>query len=308
MKVCAVVDIGTLKVKFLIAFVASSGELREIYSSNTLTCFGCEMDKNEGNVLEANLIKTINELKRCKKLLEKYKIGKFKVVSTHAMRRAKNKDEIISRIKKEVGFNVENISQEQEAELFFRAVIRDFPDTLRERAVIDIGGGSVQVLIGNSEKLKKVHTMQSGAQFLHDNFTKDPSNPKSFTTPRDIERMKKHILKELLPFKRRKNTPIVYGSSNIIDMMKAVSIPLRRNKNAKNHPYKTYVEYLDEFIKKILPLNYEEREKLFKFQKGYMWGIDKAFLNVTLIANHLESSFIIPSNENIAKGIIYTLA
>ena len=167
MKVCSVVDIGTLKVKFLIASATPTGELMELYSSNTLTCFGCEMDKNKGDVLEANLIKTINELKRCKELLKKYNVEKFKVVSTHAMRRAKNKDEIIRRIKKEVGFSVENISQEQEAELFFRAVIRDFPNSLRERAVLDIGGGSVQVLIGNSEKLKVVNSRVKTIDYLN---------------------------------------------------------------------------------------------------------------------------------------------
>jgi exopolyphosphatase/pppGpp-phosphohydrolase len=59
------------------------------------------------------------------------------------MRRAKNKDEIIQRIEKEVGFTVENSAQEQEAELFFLAVMKD-----KEYAVIDVGGGSVQILPG----------------------------------------------------------------------------------------------------------------------------------------------------------------
>jgi exopolyphosphatase/pppGpp-phosphohydrolase len=182
--------------------------------------------------------------------------------------------------------------------------MRDFAGTSREYAVLDVGGGSVQVLIGNAKNLRKVHTMQTGAQFLHDNFTKDSGNPKSFTTLGDIERMKKHIVKELFPLKRQKNMPIIYGSSNIIDLMKAIGIPLKTNKDCKDHPYKTYAKYLNEFIARMLPFCYEKRETLFDFQRGYMWGIDKAFLNVTLIANRLGSSLIIPSNENIARGIM----
>lgn len=41
----AVIDIGTLKVKTLIAEVSKNGNLTEKYSSNTLTCFGCEYGK-----------------------------------------------------------------------------------------------------------------------------------------------------------------------------------------------------------------------------------------------------------------------
>ena len=302
----AVIDIGTLKVKLVIASFSRMGNLIEKYSSNTLTCFGCDMDKNGGVVLEKNIVKTISELKRCKKLLKKYGVKSYRVVSTHAMRRAKNKDEIIKRIKKEVGFDVENISQEMEAELFFNAVLRDFPPE-REYAVLDMGGGSVQIVVGTQTKLKYIHMMQTGAQYLHDNFTKDSSNPKAKTTKEDIEKMKEYILIQLMPLKKISNVPIIYGSTNIIDLMKTIGLPLDPNEGTKSHPYKTYSEHLEKFIQKMLPLPYYKREKLFNFQWGYMWGVDKAFLNVVILSEHFGSPFIIPSNENIAKGFIYEM-
>ena len=237
MKRYAVIDIGTLKVKSLIASTSKNGELKEIYSSNTLTCFGCEMDANEGRVLEKNLLKTINELKRVKLLLEKHNVKNFKIVSTHAMRRAKNRSVVKEKIKKEVGFKVDSISQKKEAELFFQAALRDFPEN-KEYAVLDMGGGSVQILIGDKHNLKKIHMMQTGAQFLHDNFTKDPSNPNGFTQLSEIEKMKRLILHELIPLKKTHNIPIVYGSSNIIDLMKAINIPLKtHNYRLKIHDF-----------------------------------------------------------------------
>jgi exopolyphosphatase/guanosine-5'-triphosphate,3'-diphosphate pyrophosphatase len=302
----AVIDIGTLKVKFLIASLSPSGEMIEKYSSSTLTCFGCEMDANHGFVLEKNLKKTIDELSRCKKILKKFNVKNFRVVSTHAMRCAKNKDEIIKRIKKQVGFEVENITQEQEAKLFFSAVLRDFPDK-RDYAVLDMGGGSVQVLIGSQGNLKSTHMMQTGAQFLHDNFTKDPSNPESFTTLEDLEKMKNYILKQLLPLKKAEDLPLIYGSSNIIDLMKAIKLPLEEHGDSKTHPYKTYSSHLQEFMQRMLPYPYAKREEMYPFQWGYMWGIDKAFLNVNLLAKHLNSPYIIPSNANIAQGFIYEM-
>ena len=52
------------------------------------------MNSNDGYILEKNLIKTIDELKRCKEKLTDMCVDKFRVVSTHALRRAKNKKEI----------------------------------------------------------------------------------------------------------------------------------------------------------------------------------------------------------------------
>lgn len=304
-KAYAVIDIGTLKVKLLIASF-TNGVLTEKYSSNTLTCFGCDMDKNGGYVQDANIVKTINELKRCKKMLKKFGVKKYRVVSTHAMRRSINRDEIIKRIKKEVGFEVENISQEKEAELFFRAVLKDFPPE-REYAVVDMGGGSAQILVGSQNSLKHIHMMQTGAQYLHDNFTKDSGNPKSRTTLQDMERMKEYILAQLMPLQKIKGVPIIYGSSNVIDLMKYIGLPLDPNEDSKNHPYRTYSQHLEKFIQRMLPLPYYKREKLFDFQYGYMWGVDKAFLNIVTISEHFTSPFIVPSNENIAKGFLYEM-
>jgi exopolyphosphatase/guanosine-5'-triphosphate,3'-diphosphate pyrophosphatase len=301
----AVIDIGTIKVKFFIASPSNSG-LHEIYSSSVLTCFGCGMTENKGYVEEARLQDTINELKRCKRILKKYKVKKSRVVSTHALRRAKNRKVIVKKIKNETGFDVINISQKEEAELFFKAALRDFPKSSRY-AVLDIGGGSVQILVGNPGKLDKIHMMQTGAQYLHEKFTNDPHNPKSFTRTEDIENMKKHIISQLLPLDKGLKAPVVYGSTNIIDLMKAVNVPLKSFEKSKTHPYKTYARYLNTFIEKITPLSYEKREEKYKFQRGYMWGVDKAFLNVTTISGYLNSPFIIPSNANIAKGILYLM-
>lgn len=306
-KTYAVVDIGTLKVKTVIATILPTGDLNIIYSSNNLTCFGCDLDQNNGYVKEEYLGRTIAELQRIKEVFTQYNVKNYRVVSTHAMRRAKNKDAIITRIKDEVGFDVENISQEQEAEFFFNAVMRTFTSD-KDYAIVDVGGGSVQILIGNQRELKQAHMMQTGAIFLHDNFTQNPNVATSYTTTHDIEKMKDVIIEQLLPFKAPKNVPIIYGSSMIIDIMKNINLPLENHADSTIHPYQTYTEHLKNYLESVLPLNYEQREAKYNTgQKGYVWGVDKAFLNIITIAEHLESPYIVPTNANIAQGIIYSM-
>lgn len=149
--------------------------------------------------------------------------------------------------------------------------------------------------------------LQTGAAFLHETFTKDSTLETSFTTSADIERMKDYILKQMQPIEKLEKVPLIYGSTCIIDLMKKIGLPLDDHFQSSIHPYKTYKEHLEMFIKKVLPLNYGDREKKYPFQYGYMWGIDKAFINVVTMAEYFESPYIIPSNANIAKGLVYEM-
>lgn len=306
-KTYAVIDIGTLKVKTFIAQVRDTGQLDVRFASNTLTCFGCDMDQNNGCIKEEYLKRTIAELQRVKALFTEYGVTAYRVVATQALRRAKNQKEIIERIAQEVGFTVELITQEQEAHFFFDAVMRTFT-VEREYALVDVGGGSVQILVGTPTQLKQTHLLHTGSTYLHDNFTQKPELETSHTTEADLKRMKEIIMEQLNVFKTGKNIPIIYGSSMIIDMMQAIKIPLDVHADSAIHPYQTEPKHLELYIQKLLPLSYAEREVQYNVgQKGYTWGMDKAFLNIVTIAEHLQSPYIVPTNANIAQGIIYSM-
>ncbi len=300
----AVVDIGTLKVKCLIASMSPNGSLVKQYASNTLTCFGCDM--LDDNVRDDYLVRTITELKRCRDKLTEFDVESYRVVSTHAMRRAKNRAYVMDRILKETGFSVENISSEEEATLFFKAVLRDFPAD-RPYALVDVGGGSVQVIVGRQGTPEQMHLLPIGSATLHEKFTHNSLDENSFNTPEDIDRMKNFILEQLVGVAPAEGLPIIYGSTNVIDMMKAIGLPLDEHTDSASHPYKTYTRYLNEFVAQVLPLTFAEREAKYEFQKGYMWGIDKAFVNIAILAERLGSPYIIPSNSNVAEGIVYSM-
>jgi len=131
------------------------------------------------------------------------------------MRRAKNRKEVIERIRQETGFKVESLTSEEEGELFFRAALRDFPAE-QSYALVDMGGGSVQVLIGRRGQLEEMHLLPIGSATLHEKFTRDSQLETSFNTPEDIERMKSYILEQLMPIPRSKGIPIIYGSTNVV--------------------------------------------------------------------------------------------
>lgn len=123
-----VIDIGNLKVKLEVVEIGA-GQTTSLYNSNTLTCLGLRMNENNNRPLEENLQATLIELKRCQKILNDQKVDKIRVVSTHALREmGEAGKKIQEKIKQEVGLKIEIISQEEEAELFYRAVTHTWPN------------------------------------------------------------------------------------------------------------------------------------------------------------------------------------
>lgn len=302
-----VLDIGTLKVKFLVANLTSSNNIKPIYESNSLTCLGVRIKENNNRPLPEYLQQTIDELKRCKRILEKEKVKKIRVVSTHALREmGKVGKEIARTIKDQVGLKVEIISQTEEANLFFQAVIKDF-DTSDDFTLVDVGGGSVQILIGNKNKLKHTFLLKTGAQFLFDNFSPRHRGI-DFPTREEIRQMQEYIMQELTPLPKNSKTPVIYGSSCIIDLFKALKVKLDRYPNSKSHPYKVSISELEKFLENIIPIPYDQREKQYPFeQKYYMWGVDKALINILSICKRQKSPYVIPTNNNINDGLVLSL-
>lgn len=53
---------------------------------------------------------------------------------------------------------------------------------------------------------------------------------------------------------------------------------------------------------------YGKRDETYKYpQQYYMWGIDKALLNVLSIVDHIKAPYVIPSNSNINQGLLLSL-
>ena len=302
-----VIDIGTLKVKLLIAKPQTKTTYTILHESNQLTGLGVRMHENNNRPFPEKLDATIAELARCKSLLKTEGVKRVRVVSTHALREmGVIGKEIAETIHKKVGFKVEIISQNEEADLFFKAVIGDFASN-RDYTVIDVGGGSVQVLIGNREELKHTFLLKTGSQRLHDVFS--PRHTGSdFPKRSEIRKMKQYILTELLPVPERIGTPLIVGSSCIIDIYKAMKINLAEFSDSPSHPYKTELSELEGFLESVIPMPYDTREQTYKNNyRYYMWGIDKALLNVTGIARRVGAPYVIPSNANINKGLVLSL-
>ena len=144
----ATIDIGTNTVLLLIAELGPSGQLVVVHERATITRLGEGVDRFRKLSPEA--------VRRTRLCLDEYAslvtasaVDRVAVVGTSAMRDAAGGESLRVHVRSAFGVEVQVLSGEEEAQLTFRGALSGLPlDDGGEVAVIDIGGGSTEVVIG----------------------------------------------------------------------------------------------------------------------------------------------------------------
>ncbi len=155
----AVIDIGTNTLILLVAKpVRKSIEI--LHDEAVITRLGQGLSDNHFFLPEA-MKRTLDVLKKFKSTCTTMKVNKIVAVGTASLRTAANASVFINRVKKECGFKIMVLSGEAEAEHVFTAAHKDFGDDHDKLIVVDIGGGSTEIITGPGTKKKTAETVIS---------------------------------------------------------------------------------------------------------------------------------------------------
>ncbi|MGQ4277219.1 exopolyphosphatase [Pseudidiomarina sp. E22-M8] len=103
--------------------------------------------QRNGKLNEAAIQRGLAALALCAQRLEGFDPSQVHVVATHTLREAKNRDEFLSRAAGVLPFAINIISGHEEARLIYRGVA-ETSSSQGKRLVIDIGGGSTEIIAG----------------------------------------------------------------------------------------------------------------------------------------------------------------
>lgn len=126
---------------------------------------GGDMKTLAGDAIERGLAALV----RTRAIADSYD-ATLRAVATSAVREATNADEFLRRARAEAGVEIEVISGLEEARLIHLGVLQAVPAFDRRALVIDIGGGSTEVLIGERGSLLAARSFKLGAVRLTDRF------------------------------------------------------------------------------------------------------------------------------------------
>ncbi|NYT24764.1 Ppx/GppA family phosphatase [Alcaligenaceae bacterium] len=146
----AAVDLGSNSFRLSIGRVVQLDGAAQIYSIDRLKeHVRMAAGLNADNVLDEDAIhRAVGSLERFGERIQGFHPNRVRAVATNTFRIARNAPEVLPRLEDALGFPIEIISGQEEARLIFTGVTHELPPSPYRRLMIDIGGGSTEVIIG----------------------------------------------------------------------------------------------------------------------------------------------------------------
>lgn len=160
----AAVDLGSNSFRLSIGRIVQQDNIAHIYAVDRLKesvrlAAGLDAEKRLDN---ASIHRALTVLRRYGERLKGFEPDHVRAVATSTFRVARNTEEILPQAEKALGFPIEVIAGQEEARLIFSGVVNELPPSDHRRLVIDIGGGSTEVIIGKGFEPLKLSSLLMG--------------------------------------------------------------------------------------------------------------------------------------------------
>jgi exopolyphosphatase/guanosine-5'-triphosphate,3'-diphosphate pyrophosphatase len=165
----AAIDIGTNSFHLIIVSVKENGDFEIIDREKEVIRLGEGSGGDIKLIKEDAQLRAIQTLKRFKGIADSHQ-AVIKAVATSAVRESQNKIEFIKRVFELTGIEIETISGNEEARLIYLGVLRAVPVFDKKVLVIDIGGGSTELLVGEKGNTLYSTSLKLGAVRLTQRF------------------------------------------------------------------------------------------------------------------------------------------
>ena len=165
----AAIDIGTNSMRLVVAEALRDGNYRVLDEEREPTRLGRSLQatgKLDAEAVESSLA----ALRRFRQIAEGYQIGELRAIATCAVREAGNGGLFCRRALDETGIEIKVISAEQEADLAFCSVRRNFDLKGKNVVIADIGGGSTEIVLASGSLIEAVFPTDLGAVRLSEIF------------------------------------------------------------------------------------------------------------------------------------------
>jgi exopolyphosphatase/guanosine-5'-triphosphate,3'-diphosphate pyrophosphatase len=218
MKRIGIIDMGTNTFHLLVAEIEKS-HFKILLQQRIPTKIGVG-GINQGMITEAGMGRAIEALIKFKKETDEMEVDKILAFGTSALRNAQNGREVISRIATTTGIETQLISGDEEAAYIYQGVNLALHLGKEKSLIMDIGGGSVEFIIGNGEEIFWKRSFEIGAQRLLEKFQKqDP------ILPSEMDELRLYFQEQLAPLLEGVAThqpKILAGSSGTFDTLSAI--------------------------------------------------------------------------------------
>ena len=178
--IVAAIDVGTNSIHMVVAKVQPSIPAFTIIAREKSTVRLGDRDKVMGDLTPAAIERAMTALDRCLTVARGLQAEEIIAVATSAVREAPNGAEFLKDVEARLGLWVSLISGSEEARRIYLGVLSGMSLNDRPHLIIDIGGGSTELILGDGTEARSLSSTKIGAVRLkHEYITSDPIDRKS---------------------------------------------------------------------------------------------------------------------------------
>jgi len=189
----AAIDVGSNSIHMIVAQADADGGITTLWRLKEPVGLGRLSFPSRRLTADA-MNRAVTVLERFQKLAQQRQAEKIVAVATSAIREAENGGDLIERVRRQLGLYVRVVSARDEARLIYLAVRHALPLRAQPHLIIDIGGGSVEFVVGDDNQAALLESRKLGAARMTAQFVK--SDPIS---AEDHRQLLKHYDHELSP-------------------------------------------------------------------------------------------------------------
>lgn len=229
MKVAAI-DIGSNSIHMVIAEMGAGSAFTVIDREKDMVKLGAGCFAG-GRLSEAATAAGLHALRKMKKLCERHRVDEIVATATSAVREAANGGEFLDEVERQTGIRVVVINGEEEGRIIHLAVKSAIDLSKRRALILDIGGGSVEAIIGGASDFVFARVMKLGVQRLRDKMLQaGATDPLSKKDRKRLEDLVKDEAEPVLKRAREMGFDQVVGTSGTILAVGAAVLARRGGK------------------------------------------------------------------------------
>ncbi len=258
----AALDLGSNSFHLLVADVHLDGTFTAVAREKEMLRLGDDVARH-GRIPPATADRAVAAVRRLRQLADALGAAEVIARATSAIRTAANGSELVDRIEAETGVEVEVINGNEEARLVFAAVRASVVLEPAPAVCIDIGGGSVEIMIGDASGLRWETSLPLGVGRLTAECVRD--DPPSKADRHRLDERVRTGLEPLVREVRSREPKLAVGTSGTLNDLVRMAVALasgERTMPSSTNALRATRAEIDTLHQRIMEMKTSERRRL----------------------------------------------
>ena len=261
----AAIDIGTNSIHMVVATVDPVVRSFSIVLTEKTTARLGDRDPDSGELTAAAMDRALQALRHCRDVADSHGIGTVVAVATSATREAPNGRDFLRRVQQQTGIDVGLVDGAEEARLIYLGVLSAMDFAGHPHLIIDIGGGSSELVLADSQDARALSSVRIGAVRLYRDFVRaDPIPPARVAFLRAfIQGMLEPTVEKTLRRVSTTDLPLrLVGTSGTVMSVAALIAARRGTKPARMNGFHFSLGELKDLMDELLAMDPRQRRSL----------------------------------------------